>query len=99
MSIPTPPTKLPQEIINDPESRTFFEPLVNSIYLIWSGIEKFVGFYGTQPVSQGAALTTSNTDSPNSGDATTDAIIANLQTRVDELEARLDSSTGVGLIT
>jgi len=99
MSIPVPPLQIPEKILNDPDLMKYFDELTRTQYLIWSGIEKAVGFYGTDPVTQGAALTTSDTNSPNSGDATTDAIIANLQTRVDELEARLDSSTGVGLIT
>ena len=54
-----------------------------------------VAFYNTAPVAQPSALTASNTGTPNSGDATTDNIIANLQTRVDELESKLQS---LGLI-
>ena len=41
--------------------------------------------------AKGEELTASDTNTPNSGDATTDNIIANLQTRVDELEARLQA--------
>jgi predicted nucleic acid-binding protein len=39
----------------------------------------------------GDALTAANAGAVNSGDATTDAVIANLRTRVGELEALLQS--------
>lgn len=93
-----PPTRVPKKFQEDIEVKGFFDDLLRSVYLIWSGLNVNVSFYGEEEVSQGAALTASDTNTPNSGDATTDAIIANLQTRVDELEARLDSTTGVGLI-
>jgi len=44
----------------------------------------------------GAALTAANAGTVNSGDATTDAVIANLRTRVGELEALLQSKGLVG---
>lgn len=50
-----------------------------------------VGFYGVAAVTRPTALTGSDTNTPNTGDATTDNIIANLQTRVDELETKLQS--------
>jgi len=65
---------------------------------IGTGTAQEVGFYGATPVGQATAMTVSDTNIPNSGDATTDAIIANLQTRVDELEAMLDTTTGVGIV-
>lgn len=47
------------------------------------------GFYGTTPVAQGAALTTKNTDTAASGDATTDGIIDNNRDRIAEIETIL----------
>ena len=95
MSHQPPPLGIPSEL----EPKGFFSELTTSLYFIWEGINKKVGFYGQTGINQGASLTASDTNSPNTGDAITDAIIENLQTRVDELEARLNSSTGVGLIT
>lgn len=54
------------------------------------------GLHGTQ-VAQAAAPTAADPGVPNSGDATTDAIIANLQARVAELEAMLGASAGIGV--
>lgn len=93
-----PPKFLPEAIRKDPEMKAFFDSLLNSNYLIWEILNKNLGFYGATGVTKASALTASDTNTPNSGDATTDAIIANLQTRVDELEAALDSTTGVSLI-
>lgn len=57
------------------------------------------GFYGTIPVAQAGMMTVSDTNSPNSGDATTDAIILNLQIRVDELEDMLSENFGgIGIV-
>jgi len=93
-----PPQRLPKAFLDDPEVRLFMDALIKTVYFNWAGFDKAVGFYGNQPISQPSALTASDTNTPNSGDATTDAIIANLQTRVDELEAILDSSTGIGVL-
>lgn len=46
-----------------------------------------------QRLRPGAALTAASTAVANSGDATTDALINNLRTRVNELEARLQALT------
>lgn len=48
---------------------------------------------------RGAALTAADAGTINSGDATTDAVIANMRTRINELEARLGSAAGHGLFT
>ena len=82
-----------------------------------------VGFYGTVPVTIGAALTGTLTSITHTAPGTPDyaiqdltnvapygfvtqdegntvlSVIANLQTRVNQLEARLGSATGVGLFT
>lgn len=47
-------------------------------------------------LAPGTALTAANAGTINSGDATTDAVIANLRTRVGELEALLQSKGLVG---
>jgi hypothetical protein len=87
--------KVPRE----DELNRFFSEYLPAVYQLWVSVHQKVGFYNNPGIAKGAALTVSDANTPNSGDATTDAIIANLQTRVDELEARLDSSTGVGLFT
>lgn len=48
-----------------------------------------LGFYGVTPVTQPAALTAADAGTINSGDATTDAVIGNMRTRIGELEAKL----------
>jgi hypothetical protein len=58
--------------------------------------EKF-GFYGNTPVARGAALTATNVTATDATIGTNDTITNNIRTRVDELEARLDAATGVGL--
>jgi len=123
MSLNPPPVKIPDEFRKNAEVQRFMDELLKSVYLIWAGIEKNVGFYGTDPVTQGAALTQALTTLSHSNptvpdyaiqDLTTTSpfgfvsfnegasvlkVIINLQQRVNELEARLDSSTGVGLFT
>lgn len=126
MSHKPPPVKIPAEFRKDPETEKYISDLTEAVRLLWMGNEKHVGFYGTDHVTQGAALTATVTslthtapstpdyaiadltqDSPTApfGFTTKDEgntvlkVIANLQARVNELEARLDSSTGVGLIT
>ena len=95
-----PPLTVPTE---EERFDEFFRDLLSSLYQIWQrtgtqlAVTGNVGLYGVDPVDQAVAMTASDTNSPNSGDATTDAIIANLQARVDELEAGLDSSTGIGV--
>jgi hypothetical protein len=117
-----PPTRIPKKFQEDIELRGFFDELLRSMYLMWSGINRNVSFYGEEEVSQGASLTASETTITHTAPGTPDyaiqdlttttpygfvsqdegntvlQVIANLQTRVDELEARLDSTTGVGLI-
>lgn len=80
-----PPIYAPTGLLTDEEIRGFFENLLKSDYLVWAALAKTLGQI---------AMTTSDTNTPNSGDATTDAIISNLQTRVDELEAALLSIGG-----
>lgn len=125
MSLPLPPAQLPYKLrplLKDPEVLEFFNKWLRSTYFLWAGFEKNVGFYGTDPVSQGAALTASLTTITHTEPGTPDyaiqnltnvspygfvtqdegnsvlKVIKNLQTRIDELEARLDSTTGTGLI-
>lgn len=62
-----------------------------------SGSAAKIAFYGGTTVARGAALTTADANAINTGDATTDAVIANMRTRINELEARLGSVTGVNL--
>ncbi len=52
--------------------------------------QKFA-LWGVPPIAQPTALTAADVNVPNSGDATTDAIIANLQTRNQELETKLQA--------
>jgi hypothetical protein len=80
-----PPVYTPRELQKDPETKAFIDALLVSDRLVWTAVAKTLGQ---------ASLTASDTNTPNSGDATTDAIIANLQTRVDELEAILLSLGG-----
>ena len=75
-------------------------------------IDGGVGFYGKAPVTKGAALTTATAAAPAGGTGTAAggwdtaahrdtaiAAINNLQTRVADLEARLNTTSGVGLIS
>lgn len=55
-----------------------------------------IGFYGATPVVKPAALTAANAGTLDTGDATSDAVIGNMRTRIGELEARLQS---LGLLT
>lgn len=48
-----------------------------------------IGFYGATPVVQQTALTAANASALNSGDATTDTVIGNMRTRINELETKL----------
>lgn len=123
MSLNPPPTRVPPEFSQDPNVIRFMDELLRSIYLIWSGIEVNVGFYGTDQVTQASALTTALASLTHTSPGTPDyaiqnltttspfgfvtqdegntvlSVILNLQTRVNELEAAIDSSTGVGVIT
>ena len=47
--------------------------------------------YGKTPVVQQSALTTVDASTVNSGDATTDTVINNMRTRINELETRLST--------
>lgn len=120
-----PPVQIPyklRQLLQDPEVLAFFESWLKSSYLMWANMERNVGFYGNQGVSQASALTASLTTITHTEPGTPDyaiqnlttttpygfvsqdegnsvlKVVANLQTRVDELEAALDTSTGVGLI-
>jgi hypothetical protein len=62
-----------------------------------SGAAPMVGFYGGTAVIRGTALTAADASAVNSGDATTDAVINNMRTRINEIDARLGSATGVNL--
>ena len=123
MSLNPPPVRIPEALMQDPETLAFMQELLRSIYLLWAGFEKNVGFYGTDPVDQAAALTTALTTITHTAPGTPDyaiqnltptspygfvsqdegntvlSVIANLQARVNELEAALDSSTGIGVIS
>lgn len=62
-----------------------------------SGAAAMLAFYGGTTVLRGAALTAADAGVVNSGDATTDGVINNMRIRINELEARLGSATGVNL--
>lgn len=55
-----------------------------------------VGFYGVAPITRPTALTAANGSALNTGDATSDTVIANMRTRIGELETKLQA---LGLIT
>lgn len=50
-----------------------------------------IGFFNVPPVAKPTALTTKNTGTLNTGDATSDTIINNMRTRINELETKLQS--------
>lgn len=50
-----------------------------------------IGFFNTTPVAKPSALTAANNGTINTGDATSDTIIANMRTRIAELESKLQS--------
>jgi len=50
-----------------------------------------VGFFGATPVAKAAALTAANASALNTGDATSDAVIGNMRTRIAELESKLQA--------
>jgi hypothetical protein len=54
-----------------------------------------VGFYGTAPTTQAAALTAADATAVDSGDAGTDGVIDNIRTRLGEIETAL---TALGLL-
>lgn len=122
MSLNPPPVKVPDSFKEDIEVQRFMDELLKSVYLMWAGFEKNVGFYGTDPVVQASALTTGLTTLTHTAptpdyaiqDLTTTtpfgfvtkdegntvlSVIANLQSRVADLEAALDSSTGIGIVS
>lgn len=55
-----------------------------------------VGFYGTAPTTKPTALTAIDASALNTGDATSDTVIGNMRTRINELESKLQA---LGLIT
>ena len=57
-----------------------------------------VGFYSETPVVQASAMTAPDASAPDTGDAGTNALIINMRARINELEAMLDSTTGVGIV-
>lgn len=61
-----------------------------------SGTAAMLGFFGVAAVVRPTALTAANAGAINSGDATTDAVIANMRTRINELETKLQA---LGLLT
>ena len=50
-----------------------------------------IGFFTSTPVIKATALTAVDSNALNTGDATSDAVIANMRTRINELESRLQS--------
>jgi hypothetical protein len=54
-----------------------------------------IAFFDAAPVAQQAALTAADTTTPDTGDAPTDDLIANMRTRINELESKL---TAYGLL-
>lgn len=63
---------------------------VAQIGAITTGLTTF-GIFGKTPAAQQSALTSANTTTPNTGDSATDTLIANMRTRIGELEARLST--------
>ena len=55
-----------------------------------------IGFFGVPPVVRPTALTAADASALNTGDATSDAVIANMRTRIGELETKLQA---LGLLT
>lgn len=55
-----------------------------------------VGFYGVAPTTRPTALTAANISALNTGDATSDTVIGNMRTRINELETKLQA---LGLLT
>lgn len=55
------------------------------------------GFYSATPVTQAAGLTAADATATDGTDATQDQLINNMRIRINELEAGLDATTGVGL--
>lgn len=66
------------------------------IIMATSGTAVQLGFFGVAPVVKPTALTAANAGAINSGDATTDAVISNMRTRIADLETKL---TALGLLT
>jgi hypothetical protein len=56
-----------------------------------------LALYGGTRVARAAAMTAADAGAINSGDAGTDAVIANLRTRVNELAAMLNATTGINV--
>lgn len=56
-----------------------------------SGSAPMIGFLGATAVVRPSALTAANGGTINSGDATTDAVIGNIRTRLGELETKLQA--------
>ena len=50
-----------------------------------------LGFFNAAPVAQRAAMTAVNNGTVNSGDAVTDNVITNSRTRINEIEAGLET--------
>jgi len=55
-----------------------------------------LAFYNSTPVSKATALTAVDAGALNTGDATSDAVIGNMRTRIGELESKLQA---YGLLT
>lgn len=62
-----------------------------------SGTATKISLYGGTTVIRGAALTAADASAINTGDATSDTVIGNMRTRINELEARLGSATGINI--
>ena len=58
---------------------------------IGTGATQKLSFYGKTPIVQATALTAVDASAVNSGDATTDAVINNMRTRINELETKLSA--------
>lgn len=56
-----------------------------------SSASTLIGFYGATPVTKPTALTAANASALNTGDATSDTVIANMRTRINELETKLQA--------
>lgn len=56
-----------------------------------NGTNALLGFYGSSPVAKPSALTAADGNTVTTGDATTDAVINNMRTRINQLESKLQS--------
>lgn len=98
-----PPVRIPDKIQNDPELRTFFQTLVKSLYFLWEhsrnlqSTDSETKITHTSPGAADYAIQDLTSSSPF-GFVTKDEgntvlqVVANLQTRVEEIEDHLSGN-------